>query len=818
MNIQCFSKILIVLFLWGIGVRAETPFSPPFSLMGARTQQFPPCTHGSASFVIDDGSNFYAIGSGISAFGACVGNRLSVSKVTGNLSPDYDNQLHVNGIIYAITPDGTGAYYIGGTFTKVGNKSRNFIAKINPDGTVNDWDAGIGVSYWNLMQNYTVYGGAGVSQIALNGTDVYFVGSFQTVKGFSRSGFAAVDAAGNVLARTIQIRDHLNQIVDVTALAIHAGTLYIGGKMSSIGLNGPAPDPSVNSNAKFIAAINLSNFTLRPGFLSNLTFDPYCNPIVPGACILFDAVTKIAVNGSSIYVAGTFFIPGLGQRLLAKLDINTGIASSAFNTPLLGSSGNVSDWFSAPNTILFYNNDVILTSSAIPRGIAMYDGTTGALRNDFSAALASTSQASTAVIDGSSLYVVGNLQMTPIPSYPDSGAAAKIDLTTFSRQAWAMPQIKFSDFNNIGFQRPAAAALIGTGGNRLEIVGSFNVMNPKPTQIGVRVNKASFKTSALNINLSRDPACYIDPSVQSGIVLSGKLYLINSCAMDSLGRVRSLTAFSTTNGTPDPNFNVSATIGGSQGYFHKVVTDGTHLYVTGSFDSINGVPIKGIARLSPTTGALDTTWSSNISLGAAEFLGNFVMNSNSIYVVKHTAPGGNDNKTIVRINKTTGAVNTGFNSPTFNWFFISSLILDGPLYVSGGFVDFSSTNTNPLKAPVALDENTGALIPSFNVLNSFSQHYHFTYADSNTLLSLTTPGSYASINKATGAEFPALIDLSPAIPNGFFVPISWQSPAVFMFYEPSTSYAYGIGPNNKNTNGKFRNLFRFDIRTGGVYP
>ena len=45
-----------------------------------------------------------------------------------------------NGSVSTVVPDGSGGWYIGGSFTQVGGQTRNYIARINADGSLNPWN------------------------------------------------------------------------------------------------------------------------------------------------------------------------------------------------------------------------------------------------------------------------------------------------------------------------------------------------------------------------------------------------------------------------------------------------------------------------------------------------------------------------------------------------------------------------------------------------------------------------------------------------------------------------------------------------------
>src|SRR5438270_3591595 len=64
----------------------------------------------------------------------------------------------VNGIVNTAVPDGSGGWYIGGTFSLVGGQSRKNIARINADGSLNSWNASVdGTVYSIAVANNTVY-------------------------------------------------------------------------------------------------------------------------------------------------------------------------------------------------------------------------------------------------------------------------------------------------------------------------------------------------------------------------------------------------------------------------------------------------------------------------------------------------------------------------------------------------------------------------------------------------------------------------------------------------------------------------------------
>jgi len=83
------------------------------------------------------------------------------------------------GTVYAVAPDGSGGWYIGGSFTSVGGVARRNIARILSDGSV---------SSWNPSASDTV------RALAASGSRVYAGGVFASIGGQPRSRIAALDA------------------------------------------------------------------------------------------------------------------------------------------------------------------------------------------------------------------------------------------------------------------------------------------------------------------------------------------------------------------------------------------------------------------------------------------------------------------------------------------------------------------------------------------------------------------------------------------------------------------------------------------------
>jgi hypothetical protein len=86
--------------------------------------------------------------------------------------------------------------------------------------------------------------------------------------------------------------------------------------------------------------------------------------------------------------------------------------------------------------------------------------------------------------------------------------------------------------------------------------------------------------------------------------------------------------------------------------------DGQSLYVTGSFNTVNGVTKRKIVKLNPTTGATVTQFTAQASARATAV----AVSNNWVYVGgQFETVNGTTRRALVALNPTTGAVDAGFN-------------------------------------------------------------------------------------------------------------------------------------------------------------
>ena len=128
------------------------------------TGDLPIGTNGTVNALVRSGNDLY-LGGSFTGVGPITGNGAMLSPTTGAAAAVAGPLGNVN----AVVPDGAGGWYVGGDFTQVGTVTRNRLAHIRADGSVDP--------AFNPNLN------SGVTSLVLSGTTLYAAGSFTQVNG-----------------------------------------------------------------------------------------------------------------------------------------------------------------------------------------------------------------------------------------------------------------------------------------------------------------------------------------------------------------------------------------------------------------------------------------------------------------------------------------------------------------------------------------------------------------------------------------------------------------------------------------------------------
>lgn len=255
-----------------------------------------PAFDGEIKAIAKSGCSIY-VGGGFTSVGEAMSYGVALDTNTGQKAPSFKYE-GINGMIYAVAPDGQGGWYIGGDFTRVGNHVRHRLAHISASGAVLPWNPGT---------NNTVY------TIAVAGSVVYVGGLFTTIGGHPRNYLGAIGKDDSLLPWN----PHANNWV--RTIAVSSSTVYVGGDFTTIGCtSGCSITPAQGRN--HLAAFGADGSLL-----------PW-NPNVTGW------ISSLAIYDTTVYVGGSFnSISGIPRNNLAAI----------------GTDGNLNPWNPNANNLVW---------------------------------------------------------------------------------------------------------------------------------------------------------------------------------------------------------------------------------------------------------------------------------------------------------------------------------------------------------------------------------------------------------------------------------------------------------------------------------
>ena len=483
--------------------------------------------------------------------GFIYGTSASVYKMdatTGASAPGYIVPTISGASINQINSDGAGNLYAGGTFTSLGGQTVSGGAKINmTTGSVNP--------SWNPA--FTSPNGILITKIIIQGGFAYFGGSFSNASNNTNANRLVRfnTTTGALDATWLPNPNHV-----VNDFAVNGSDIALGGKFSSVG----------GIQRKGVARINKATGQADAGWNANAS--------VVGMGVV--DVKSIALDGSSVYIAGSFTIPA-GPGQLAKLNNTTGAFDPAFSAPSVVSSVDSYNY-----KVLVIGNSLYVggqfgmnTSQTSIRGLVKIDKNTGATQA-FSHTATSANLGAALVrslaYDGTWLYVGGN--------HLDYGAASRRWLYRISPNTGAVDPAW--NTNLVSTLPPG-----GFGITDIEVIGSDIYACGYFTSIG--------------------------------------------------GQTRhQIAKLNNTNGNADATFNANYALGSNKYILSIADGGGGNIIVglRGTSNSIGGQNRLGMAKLNKNTGVADPNWDPNTLLFLSDLVqpstcvNDMIVNGTDIYL------------------------------------------------------------------------------------------------------------------------------------------------------------------------------------------
>lgn len=355
----------------------------------------------------------------------------------------FSNQI--SGQVNTAVSDGSGGYFIAGSFTWIGPVARNYAAHILSDGSLD--------SSWNPNFNGVV------RALAYDSTNhvIYVGGNFTLVNGATAAQFitAVNDTTGTATGwAPVDLPD-----ASVAALLINADTLYVGGdftlsgitttkyltsyKLTTASLAGWAPNvPGGTTNARALIVDSTGN-NILVGFLagnfsgcykisdsSDCAWNPKTN----------EAIFAMARSGTTVYIGGQFTKLNPGMVVvtgIAAVDDTNGdiVGGGAFNPSLDIAVVNA---LAVSGGKLYAGGDFYSINGFKHNGVAELDLTTGAPlagSKYYTEDLGGVMSIKTVAVSGTKLYVGGHF--THVGNWAsDRNNLAAINVATGLPTSW----------------------------------------------------------------------------------------------------------------------------------------------------------------------------------------------------------------------------------------------------------------------------------------------------------------------------------------------------------------------------------------------
>ncbi|ONI69507.1 hypothetical protein BWI15_23310 [Kribbella sp. ALI-6-A] len=481
----------------------------------------------------------------------------------------------VNGTVSTAVRDGSGGWYVGGTFEFAGGFVRNGAARVTSTGTVTAWDprpTGL------------------IKSIVSVGNVVYLGGSFTAMGGSARSGLAAVDRVTGAL---LPWNPGVSGTVSALAASADGTTVYVGGSFSELGGQGRANLGAVGSNGAVsawapavdgpVAALAVQGGTVYAGgSFVNAGGAARANLVAldaGGSALGWSAdtngpVNALAATAATLYFGGAFSQAGGQARSgLGAVDLATG-ALTAY-APAVDGAVNSLTVNSTATTI--YAGGAFTTAAGQSRLRAAAFTSAGALTAWDPRAEATVS---TVALSGGTVMVGGDFSM--LNGYPRANAAA-------IRADGSVDPTWNPSPNGIVYAVAATA-----DGSRVFLGGTFTSVGPSARTYLAAVDTA---TGATDPNWQKAA----NNTVRALAVSGQTVYAGGSFTRAGGGDAIRLAALTVATGTPVAGFSANAN---NTVKALLASPDGTKLYAVGGFNAVNGASRAGAAQLDAATGAL----------------------------------------------------------------------------------------------------------------------------------------------------------------------------------------------------------------------
>jgi uncharacterized delta-60 repeat protein len=689
------------------------------------------------------------IGGNFSSYNGTSRSDIARLNADGTLDATFNTDPGANGTIYTTVLQSDGKIIIGGNFTYYNWITRNYIARLNADGTLDKtFNPGTGASsnvYTTVLQSdgkiiiggdFTSCNGTSINRIARLNADgtldatfnpgtgandrvyttvlqsdgkIIIGGYFTSYNGTSRGGIARLNADGTLDATfnpgTGASEGEYSTYVSAAVMQSD-GKIIIGGYFASY--NGTAKNSIARLNAD-----GTLDATFNPG--TGVNYDDDINTIV------LQSDGKIIIGGGFVSYNGT------SRNYIARLNAD-GTLDASFN-PGTGASRTVNTTNIQSDGKIIIGGDFTTYNGTTRNSIARLnaDGTLDATLNSGTGAsgvVNTTTVVNTTILQSDSKIIIGgnfttyngitrnNIARLNVDGMldatfnPGTGTDNVVNTTALQSDGKIIIGGNFTTYNGTAKNRIArlnsdgtldATFKPGTGAN--DVV--YTTVMQSDGKIIIGGNFTSYNGTSINRIARLNADGTLDATFNSG---TGVNYDVLTTALQSDGKIIIGGDFTTYNGTArnriarlnadgtlDATFNPGT--GASYSVYTIAVQSDGKIIIGGSFESYNKTERDGIARLN-ADGTLDAIFNPGTGVNSTVVT---VLQSNGKIIISgnFTSYNGTNRKNIARINAD-GTLDAAFNPGTGAGSAITTTVLqsDGKIIIGGYFTSYNGVGRN----------------------------------------------------------------------------------------------------------------------------
>ncbi len=482
--------------------------------------------------------------------GTHIGSAATISTATGNVSwASTSPKPRIDGSVSTIISDGSGGWFLGGSFSKVGNTEVSNLVHINSSGIVDT----------NFLPNPN--GDVATLLLSSDKSTLYMGGSFTSIGGITRNYIASLNATNGSV--NSGFNPNANGNVKAIVKDSSGNKLYLTGEFTQI--NG------VSHNR--LAAVNISDGSDVSSFTPSLDNSR-------GIDLLLSA------DNSKLYVGGNFTTVngGNARKYLAQFNASDGTLITGFNAAVNG--GQVISLLLSPDQNTLYVGGSFTTIGGTARtALASIDAGSGTNTgwNPNGSGIVSKILLSS---DNSRIYVGG--------SFSVFGGETRTGITSVKTSDGSAD----SFFSNIA--GPVSTLALSSGDSTLYAGGSFSAINISSRSYLAAVDTLSGQIDS-GFNPNPDNVCtrvllsYDDATLYVGGIFS------------SIGG-QSRTKLAALNPTTGAATSFSADITGGSISALTLSPDDSTLYVGGSYTQIGGVARNNLAAVNTSSSVVSTSF------------------------------------------------------------------------------------------------------------------------------------------------------------------------------------------------------------------